>query len=328
MRKRLSTLATLLGCALLVLAPASAATRSPTLTFRVFARTRGHKIDSIVWTGRRFLYVENTTNRVWSSPPAGTPLELFATMPNLVEESRCIESAGAHGFPAGVIFCHSPDDKIYEISEDGSNVSVFATLPAPAGTVSDGALDFDRVGKFGFQLVAATGRSGASMPAGGVVYTISPAGHVTQVGTYAGPGGADELMVAPASFGTVGGDALLTVDAGAGGGSLVAVDPGGGTRTIFQTEDGLNPIASIVPETGQAKRSPAAGLYLTNDIASYVYFAPAQQLSGYADDIIVGSEDNAQMWILVPSGSTFTALQVTHNLRGPKHSLEQAIFVP
>ena len=33
----------------------------PTLKFRVLANT-GYKMDAIVWTGRRFLYVENTAN--------------------------------------------------------------------------------------------------------------------------------------------------------------------------------------------------------------------------------------------------------------------------
>src|SRR5579871_1067567 len=118
--------------------PARVHAPKPTLSFRVFANT-GHGMDSIVWTGSQFLYVENTTNVVWSAPPNGSPLTQFAAMPNLVEETRCILSPGTHGFPAGVIFCHSPDDKIYELSADGKTMSVFATLPTPAGNVSDGA---------------------------------------------------------------------------------------------------------------------------------------------------------------------------------------------
>jgi hypothetical protein len=96
------------------------------------------KLDSIVWTGRQFLYVQNTANTVWSAPPAGRPLHKFATMPRLVEETRCILSPGSHGFSAGVIFCHSPDNKIYEISPDGANKTVFASLPAPFPPAADG----------------------------------------------------------------------------------------------------------------------------------------------------------------------------------------------
>src|SRR6516164_1005533 len=203
---------------------------SPTLSFRVIAQTT-QRLDSLVWTGRQFLYVQNTTNTVWAAPPAGQPLEQFATMPNLVEETRCVLSPGGQGFRPGAIFCHSPDNKIYEISPDGSSVTVFASLPAPYPPAADGALAFDSVGRFGYRLVAATGRSGGPAPAGGLVFTIGPHGGVRQVGSYAEPGGADELVIAPRRFGSVAGDALLTVDAGASG-AVVAVAPNGSTRTI------------------------------------------------------------------------------------------------
>ena len=117
---------------------ASEASR-PALTFHVIAKT-SQKLDSIVWTGRQFLYVQNTANTVWAAPPAGHPLQRFATMPKLAEETRCILSPGGHGFPPGSIFCHSPNNKIYEISPDGSSVTVFASLPAPYPLAADGAL--------------------------------------------------------------------------------------------------------------------------------------------------------------------------------------------
>ncbi len=137
-----------------------------------------------------------------------------------------------------MIFCHSPDNKIYEISGNGTKISVFASLPAPYPPASDGALTFDDLGHFGYQLVAATGRSGAAKPAGGVVYTISSTGKVRDVGAYAGPGGADEVMIAPATFGSLAGDALLTVDAGGSGGHLVAMTPTGQTRSLSRRSPG------------------------------------------------------------------------------------------
>ncbi len=85
----------------------------------VFARV-GMGMDSIAWTGRGFVYVVNTMNTVWSAPPAGLPITQITTMPQLVEETRCVLSPGTHGFQFGAIFCHSPDNKVYEI-------------PAPAG---------------------------------------------------------------------------------------------------------------------------------------------------------------------------------------------------
>jgi hypothetical protein len=307
-----------------IAAPAPAA--QPAISFRVFART-GHDLDSVVWTGSQFLYVENTANTVWSAPPAGVPLSPFAHMPNLVEETRCLLSPGTHGFPAGVVFCHSPDNKIYEISADGSSTTVFATLPVPYPPAADGALAFDTVGRFGYQLVAATGRSGANQPVGGQVFTISSTGSVAQVGTYSGPG-ADELIIAPAGFGSVGGDALLTLDGGANTGELVAMDSSGQTRTMATLPGGLNPIAVISPASpAAASGAPPAGLYVTNDINQDLYFAAAAQLTPFTGDLIVGSENKAQFWIVEPKGSRFGLLRLRHNLRGKNYSLEGCIYI-
>ena len=301
----------------------------PVLSFRVFANT-GHNMDAIVWSGGQFLYVENTANTVWAAPAAGLPLHQFASMPNLVEETRCVPSPAAHGFPAGVIFCHSPDDKIYEISASGASVTVFATLPVPSGTVSDGALTWDDVGRFGYQLVAATGRSGSGQPPGGAVFTISAAGAVRQVGTYSGPG-ADEVAIAPAGFGSAGGSVLLTLDGGADSGALVAMDASGNTRTLVSPPGGLPPIAAIPAAASTATRSaqaPPAGLYVTNDVNPYVYFAPASQLAAWAGDVIVGSENKAQFWIVAPRAKGFVTIPVRHTLRGGKYSLEGSVYVP
>jgi hypothetical protein len=287
------------------------------------------KLDSLVWTGRRFLYVQNTKNTVWAAPPAGHPLQQFATMPRLVEETRCILSPGRQGFPPGVIFCHSPDNKIYEISPDGSKTTVFATLPAPYPPAADGALAFDSVGRFGYRLLAATGRSGGAKPAGGLVFTIGPRGGVHRIGRYAGPGGADELVIAPRRFGSVAGDALLTVDAGKRGGAVVAVDPSGRTRTLATFPSGPNPIAAIpkFPRITGRSRAPAPGLYVNDDKTSYTYLAPAASLARYAGDVIVGTESpRALFWILQPRGNGFTEIALRDNVPAGT-SLEQAIIV-
>src|SRR5262249_44670342 len=155
-------------------------------SFRVFANT-GHSMDAILWTGTQFLYIENTANTIWAAPAAGLPVHQFASMPSMSEETRCVLSPGTHRYPPSMIFCHSPHDKLNEISGDGLRVSVFATLPVASGTVSDGALAWDAVGHFGYQLVAATGRSGSGNPLGGAVFTISSTGAVRQIGTYSGP---------------------------------------------------------------------------------------------------------------------------------------------
>jgi len=299
---------------------------TPTLHFKVFIQTT-QKLDSLVWTSKQFLFVENTANTVWAAPPAGQPLQQFATMPRLVEETRCVLSPGTRGWPPGAIFCHSPNDKIYEISSDGASVTVFARLPAPYPPRSDGALAFDRIGHFGYKLVAATG---TARSAGGLVFTIGPHGVVQKVGKYPGPGGADELVIAPGRFRSLAGDALLTLDNGTDGGAVVAVTPTGQARRIATFPLGVNPIA-LIPKVWRqgTTHQPFPGLYVSDDITAYTYMAPAAALTRYAGDVIVGTESPRPLfWILEPTGTGVTKIPLKNDLPAGKYSLEQAIFVP
>jgi hypothetical protein len=303
------------------LVTASDARGPTTLHFRVLVHT-GIKLTDVAWTGSGFLYLENTVNTVWSAPPAGKPLSLFASMPRAVEETRCRVSPGAHGWEAGLIFCHAPDNTIYRITADGKSMTVFAKLPESA--ISDGALAFDTVGGFGYGLVAATGRSGAKTPSGGDVYVIDSAGSVRHVGHYAGPGGADEVEIAPARFGAAARAALVPVDAGATG-KLVAVSPTGAAKTIARFADGPNPIAAIAPTP--IRGGSRAGLYVTDTLTTDAFFAPASELRAYAGDVLVGSEIQGLFWVIRPHGRGYDALRVPTTLRAGKYNLEGMAYV-
>jgi hypothetical protein len=296
---------------------------APSVHFRVFART-GLRLTDIVWTGRQFLYVDNTTNRVAAAGPSGMPLRPFAQMPRQVEETRCSPSPGAHGFAAGDLYCHSPDNKIYRISPDGKTVTVFAVLPHSSR--SDGALTFDTVGAFSYALLAATGRSGAATPAGGSVFAIDPAGKVRRIGRYDTPGGADEIVVAPPSFGSASGHLLLAVDAGKSG-SLVAMDGRGRARTLVTLPDGANPLAVLVPGRTPRAGAAQAGLYVTDTLSRSVFFAPASELRPFTGDVVVGTEVRGLFWVVRPRGSGFAALRLPTNLGGKKYNFEGAIYV-
>lgn len=289
-----------------------------TLHFRVFAHT-GIKLTEITWTAKGPLYVENTVNTLWSAPPAGSPTTAFASMPRVVEETRCRVSAGGHGWAPGVIFCHSPDNVIYRITPDGRNVTVFAKLPEPSA--SDGALAFDTVGAFGYGLVAATGRSASD---GGDVYAINSAGSVRRIGHYAGPGGAEGLVIAPAGFGVAARTALLSIDGGATG-RLVAVGADGTAKTIANFADGANPIAAIVatPIHGGSH----AGLYVTDTLSTNAYFVPASELRPWAGDVVVGSELRGLFWVIRPRGRSYQVLRLPTTLRGGHYNLEGMAYV-
>jgi hypothetical protein len=324
MNARIAT-AVLVLAASAALAVASPRATAPRLHFDVFVQS-GHNLASVLWDGNRFLFIENTENVVWSAPAAGTPFTRFAAMPRLVEETRCVLSSGTHGFTPGDVYCASPDHKIYAITGDGSSVTVLATLPVKYPPASDGALAFDSVGRFGFQLVAATGRSGNARPAGGRVFTIGPSGAVHSVGGYPGPGGADEVLIAPKSFGSAAGDALLTVDRGANGGALLAIDPRGRVRAIAKLPTGPNPMA-IVPQSASVSGGPAPGLYVTDDITKNVYFASMDQFHAYAGDLLVGSELQGRWWVLRPHGRSYTSIGLRSNLGG-KDDIEGGAFAP
>lgn len=297
----------------------------PSLTFSVFAKTNQH-LDSIVWTGSQFLYVSNTKNTVWSAPAAGSPLSKFAQMPDLVEETRCLLSPGTHGFPAGVIFCHAPDNKIWEISANGRSMHVFASLPTPYPPIADGALTFDSAGSFGYRLLAATGRSGTKTK-GGSVFAISSTGAVTKIGSYAGPGGADEVSLAPSSFGSASNELLIPIDPGNSKAALLAMNAAGQTTTIATFPTGINPIMTVPAASSAPAGSPASGIYLTDDEGDDVYFAPAGSLtSDDAGDVLVGAEVTPRFWLLSPDGTGFTVAAVPTTIPKPA-SYEQAIFI-
>jgi hypothetical protein len=307
------------------LAATGSASAAPSpLSVRVFADT-GIALTDILWTGKRFLYVENTKNTVWSAPVSGTPLSSFASMPNVVEETRCRVSPGAHGFRRGDIYCHAPDNTIYRISEDGSEVAVFGRLPSQE--TSDGALAFDTVGRFGYALIAATGRSGAAQSPAGTVYALGPAGSVRMIGSYSGPGGADEIAITPRRFGTAPGWVALTLDGG-NHGAIVLMGPRGQTRQIASLTDGPNPIAAITaPSSRRRPTSPQAGLYVTDTASHKVFLIPAARLAPYVGDLIVGSELNAMFWVVRPRGRGFQTLFVPTSLPPGAYNLEGAAYV-
>jgi hypothetical protein len=302
-------------------APSMAQAPAGGLHFRVLAAT-GIRLTDVAWTGDRILYVENTTNSVWSAPPAGKPLTPFASMPKQVEETRCRVSPGMHGWQPGVIFCHAPGNTIYRISADGKSVTAFAKLPEKGP--ADGALVFDRAGSFGYGLVAATGRSGTKKANGGNVYAIDRTGAVRRIGHYPGPGGADEVEIAPAGFGTAAHSALLTVDVGPSG-QLVAMSPAGKATVIAHLSDGPNPIAAIVPSASHG--GDHAGLYLTDTLSKNAYFAPASDLQPYAGDVIVGSELKGLFWSIRPNGRSYAVRRIPTTLRGGKYNLEGMAYV-
>jgi hypothetical protein len=298
---------------------------APVSTIHVVAfASTGIRLADVLWTGKQFLYVANTTNAIFAGDAAGGKPRPFAKLPRIVEETRCVVSPGGHGFPKSEIYCHVPDNRIFEVSPDGSSVRLFAALPTLA--TSDGAIAFDRVGRFGYRLVVATGRSGSPTLSGGVVYTVDAAGTAREVGTYRGAGGADEVAIAPAGFGSVAGWALLTVDPGPNHGIVLAISPSGRARTVARLTDGPNPIAVIPAAHGSAGASP--GFYVSDTATRDVFELPGSALASYAGAVIVGTELQARFFVIRPRGGGFAVTELKTDLAKGQYNLEGADYVP
>ena len=106
----------------------------------------------------------------------------FATIPSEIEEVRCRPSPGAHGWPAGVVYCHAPHGIVYRLAADGTR-RVFATLPE--NDKQDGVMAFDTAGHYGFAMLVTTGGPNGD---GGTVYALGPDAAAAVVGTFAGAG--------------------------------------------------------------------------------------------------------------------------------------------
>jgi hypothetical protein len=302
--------------------PASGAAAGPSLHFTVFART-GLPLSQVRWDGREFLYISENTGQIAAADADGGNQRPFATFVPGGEETRCVP-APAHFWPAG-IYCHTPDNRILRIGETGTPVTQLARLPLPGP--SDGALAFDTTGRFGYALLAATGSSSSD---GGLVYAVHRNGTSTAVGPYPGPGGADELVIAPRRFGRASGRLLLAIDQDGVSGRVLAMDRNGAlVRVAARLGNGVNPIAVVAASPATRRPgAPAAGLYLADTTSQHVFFASAADFGGWVGSVIVGTEKTGMFWLIRPNGKGFAAVPVHTDLPVTSYNLEGAAYVP
>src|SRR6185437_7007238 len=218
--------------------PAAATAAGPALHFTTFTHT-DLPLGQVYWTGREFLYNAENDGRLETSDATATALTPFASFGQGGEEMRCAVPPNKY-WPDGV-YCHTPDNRIVRLNRDGSNLTVLARLPA--GSNSDGAIAFDDAGRFGYALLAATGGSASD---GGQLFAVRKDGRVQPIGSYPGPGGAENIAIAPAKFGTASGWCLFSIDHDSAEGRLLAMDRKGNVKTLATgLGNGLNPIMVV-----------------------------------------------------------------------------------
>ena len=322
MPARTCALALAIGALLAAPSASGGTSASPPLSFATFAQT-GMQLGGIAWTGREFVYVPELSGKLRAGDVSGRRLRDFADVEPGGAEMRCVFLRAVHRFAEG-LYCHTPDNRIVRLSRDGSSVEEFARLPADA-RASDGALAFDTGGRFGHALVAATGGSSV---AGGEVYVVRADRSVRQIGSYDGPGGAENVAIAPARFGPVSGQLLITIDEDDNNGRLLAMAPNGRVRVLLSgLRRGLNPIAPLVATggTGAARR----GLYLADYETRNVFFVPASKLRRYLGRVLVGTEREALLYLVSYRDGRYRSKRLTTNLPAlaPSYNLEGALFL-
>ena len=156
---------------------------------------------------------------------------------------------------------------------------------------------------------------------------------MTKVGAYSSPqnGGAENMVQAPAGFGSAAGQMVLALDAGDKSGSVVAVDAHGHSRVLAFLPDGANPIA-VVPKTVRTTRlTVPRGLYLSDTFSTNVYRIPAAAVHRYAGELIVGTEVHGLFYAVKPHGSAFTTRRIGVTVPAPPDgqqlNLEGATYV-
>ena len=314
----------LLSTAMLAATPllAGAAPAPPALLFRVFIKTNV-PLGEILWTGNAFIFDGEGVRRLYTSNPDGSDFKLFATVPQNNGEMRCILSPGTYGFTPDVIFCHAAGGQIYQITMDGKSVTTFTAIPTPHG--SDGGLAFDSSGMYGHVLLASTGGSDAGP---GSVYAVSANRAVRLVGSYAGPGGAERLAIAPAHFGAISGEVLIPIDQSDRHGRLLAMDPRGKVRTLVTGQAwGINPLAPLTAAMSAGTSGAAPGLYMVDWESHDVFFAPARGLQPYTGSLFLGTERHGYMWVLQSTGNGYTLHSLHTNLTAPNYNMEGAVYI-
>lgn len=301
--------------------PGAATAAVPSLHFTLFAQT-DLPLGQATWTGREWLWNAENLGRIESADANGRNVRPFAAFDQGGEEMRC--AVPPNGLWPDGVYCHTPDNRVVRLNRDGTNLTQLAALPASGN--SDGSLVFDDVGRFGYALLVATGGSGSN---GGQLFAVRKDGRVQTVASYPGPGGAENLAVAPAGFGSAGGWCLLSIDQDSVSGRLLAIDRQGTVKTIAGgLGNGLNPIVVVRAAPKTRAVGPPPGLYLADTLSMQIWSAPAASFQAFGGSVLVGSELTGELWIVRPAGSRFDALPVTTDLPQRPWNLEGSSYVP
>jgi hypothetical protein len=230
----------------------------------------------------------------------------FANLPNWPDggchEDYLAVSPGMGGFPANYVYV-AQGPRIYQVSADGSSVSLFLTLPLPN---THNAIAFDEVGTFGNDMIV-TGSNGA-------IYKVTSAGVATlvaNIGTMIeGP------VVAPPSFAPYGGQIIVAAE----GVSRVYAVSNTGVVTHIADWPAAEAV-HVIPQTVCSFGNSGGALFAT-DFPNGVEKYPVSDFTGLAGRLLVTGE-NGGIGLMTSNGASI--VMTTFNTDGTHY--EGSAFV-
>jgi hypothetical protein len=309
MRRLIRALAVVLVAMFVLSGMTARADSSPGASGPVIAK----QLIGLTWDGKEFIASYNETKtHLLNVSLDGQRVVPFAPNFSATKEVYLAVSQGNAGFPKGYLYA-SADLSIFEFTPTGSSWRVFSS---PPGASRISYLAFDTVGTWGYALFA--------LDDDGLLWSITADGTAKVLENFSNFGQVlkpEGIAVAPKSFGSFGGQLIVTLQAA----SRVLAIPPNDTRkvvTIAQLPGEEPERVLVIP--------PESDLYVAAWVNGTMYRVPAADLSRYVGSLMVITEGE------VESFSSFTVLQATADnvtktrigtVHGSPH-LEGATFVP
>ena len=310
--KRLARALAVVLAAMFVLSGMTArADSSPAASGPVIAK----QLIGLTWDGKEFIASCNETDtHLLNVSLDGQTVVPFAPNFSATKEVYLAVSQGNAGFPKGYLYA-SAGLSVFEFTPTGSSWRVFSS---PPGASRISYVAFDTVGTWGYSLFA--------LDDDGLLWSIRADGAAKVLENFSNFGQGQHLKpegiaVAPRSFGSFGGQLIITLQAAD---RVLAIPPNdtGRVVTIAQLPGEEPERVLVIP--------PGSDLYVASWVSGKTYRVPAADLSGYVGSLMMITEGELEPF------SSFTVLQATGDnvtmtrlaaVPGSPH-LEGAAFVP
>jgi hypothetical protein len=284
---------------------------SPGATGPVIAK----QLIGLTWDGKEFITSYNETKtHLLNVSLNGQRVVPFAPNFSATKEVYLAASQGDAGFPKGYLYAGA-GLSIFEFTPTGDSWRVFSS---PPGASRISYVAFDTVGTWGYALFA--------LDDNGLLWSITADGAAKVLEDFSNFGQGQRLKpegiaVAPQSFGSFGGQLIITLQAAT---RVLAIPPNDTSKvvTIAQLPGEEPERVLVIP--------PESDLYVAAWVNGTAYRVPAADLSRYVGSLIVITEGEIEPF------SSFTVLQATGDnvtktrigtVSGSPH-LEGATFVP